>query len=76
MSKEEYYIQCKLQKDNQFQYSWLPEKVVKNTETVDLKEEEDWNRGWKIVEKGAMKPKSVIEEIQRNQKGHRKATDI
>ena len=73
--KAEFHVQCKLQKGDQFQTSWIPVKYV-DCETIRLKEGDTWEDGWKIIETGTMIPSDRITEMQKRHKNHRKATDV
>lgn len=53
------YIQCKLQKENRYQVSWIPEKFAVLNKILKLKENEIWEDGWKVIEIGGLKLEKV-----------------
>ncbi len=61
-----YHRQCKLQKENTFQTSWIPEKFAKVGNYVNLKE----SKGWKVIEVHTkMRTRRVMEIANRFHRG-------
>ncbi len=50
MKKELYYRQCKLQRGNTHQTSWIPEQFAILNKVLKLKNGEEWEDGWVVKE--------------------------
>lgn len=74
------HVQCKLQKNNAFTYSWLPSKYANAGRFVKLKDNvsggSSWDDGWKVIETYNELPSSTIIERSQDYKKTRKASDI
>ena len=72
MAKKTKYRQCVLKKDNATQVSYLPEKYAHMDNVVKLKNNGEWDNGWKVIYAGELtdEPADVHQRI----KAHRKAT--
>jgi hypothetical protein len=75
MSKKTAYRQCKLQKGNSHQMSWIPEKFAVLNKTLKLKGEgEDWDDGWVVKEVHSRREDDEMLDPHAAIKGHRKNT--
>jgi hypothetical protein len=72
------YNQCKLQKGNTFQVSWLPKEFAVVGRYVKLKEDGKWDNGWQVNEAYLTASRSQEEVVDRSQdyKRTRKASDV
>ena len=46
----EKYKQCKFQNGDAFTTSWTPSWAAKKGNTMNLKIDDEWTEGWKVVE--------------------------
>jgi len=60
------YTQCKLQKGNTFTTSFIPSEFAKINKIIDLKENGEWSKGWKVIEKGATLDAKYVEEKKKH----------
>jgi len=75
--RKENYKQCLLQRKNERQMSFIPEEAAKIWKVVDLKEGDEWDKNWQVIEvyEPAIPFKDV--ELAANQaRNTRKASDI
>jgi hypothetical protein len=69
------YRQCKLQKGNSYQMSWIPEKFANIGKTVKLRDADgSWDDGWLVKEAFSVRTDSEIVDSHDAIKRHRKAT--
>lgn len=72
------YVQCRLQKGSAVQTSWIPQEIAQVGRDVKLKEDGEWNVGWRVLEAYTNTPRSWEEVSERSQdyKRTRKASDV
>lgn len=77
MKKKSEYVQCTLNKKHVWQIAYIPKEYAELNRVVDLKEGDDWSRGWlvKFVSSAAMSHDDMLERSQ-DYKNARKASDI
>lgn len=82
MNKEIFYKQCilkKLVKKDTYRIltSWIPEKYAVKDAYLRLKNDDEWEDGWKVISVSDIKkPEKYLVEKERDYKTHRKITDI
>jgi hypothetical protein len=71
-----YYRQCTLEKGNQVQVSWLPEKFAVKNSIVKLKDNKtkEWDNGWTVVSVGTKLHEDFVPDPHEDIKAHRRAT--
>jgi len=75
MSKKTAYRQCRLQKGNSHQMSWIPEKFSVLNKTLKLKNGDDaWDNGWVVKSVHGRREDDEMYDSHDAIKGHRKAT--
>ncbi len=76
MSKKTYYRQCRLQKGNTHQMSWIPEEFAVKGKIIKLRDEDGvWDDGWKVNEAYSTRLETHdLPDPHSEIKGHRKAT--
>jgi len=72
--KTELYTQCKLQKGNEFTYSWIPKKFAVKNKYLKLKDNGEWADGWQVIEIWSTRKHTEINEDE--YRYHRQRTDI
>lgn len=72
MARELFYRQCKLQKGDMHQTSWLPEAFAVEGKTLRLREGDAWVEGWVVIK--AYKPRRTAEQVAAHDKASRKFT--
>jgi hypothetical protein len=72
------YIQCELIKGNSHQTCWIPEKYAVVGKYVKIKNNDEWEDGWKVLESynQTKLEESVLNERNQDYKKTRKASDI
>ena len=68
--------QCRLERNGSYQVSWIETKYAKKGRVVNLKEGDEWDRGWTVMIVGSTLPAETVMARQRDYKNHRKATDV
>ena len=75
-----FYRQCSLEKKTPEgtlnQVSWIPEEFAKKGKFIKLKEGEEWQDGWKVINVGGRKEEKEVRERSRDHKNQREASDI
>jgi hypothetical protein len=66
------YKQCKLNKGNKYQYSWIPEKFAKKGKILRILDE----NGWVVKEVYTIKSEKEVKGNERDWKKWRSVTDI
>jgi hypothetical protein len=56
--------------------SWIPEKFAKVGKFVKLKDLEEWQDGWEVVEVGIKKDSKEVQKRSVDYRHQRKASDI
>ena len=75
MSKTTYYRQCKMQKNNSFQVSWIPEQFARKGKVIKLLEDSGWDDGWIVIEVGPYRhSEKDLPDSHDEIKSHRKNT--
>ncbi len=76
MAKDIYYRQCKMQKKNMFQTSYIPEEFAKLGKFLKLRDSEgEWDDGWKVIEVSSHRHlDNEVPDSHSAIKNHRKAT--
>jgi len=75
MGKTIYYRQCKLQRDNCYQTSYIPEEFAIKGKVLKLRENDVWIDGWKVIEVSSHRHEdNDILDSHSAIKHHRKAT--
>lgn len=70
------YVQCELSKNNVQKVSWIPEKFAIKGNLVDLKEDNEWDKGWTVDAVFNKVSEEVVISNRDAHKYHRKNTDI
>jgi len=76
MSKIKFYRQCVLEKETSRQTSYIPETYAIKDQVLQLKENEVWEDGWKVIKVGPKVTADYVESNERNYLKTRKASDI
>ncbi len=77
MSKTTHYRQCKLQKDNRIQTSYIPHEFAIKGDTLKLKNDAgEWEDGWVVKEAYSKVESQYVEAYENVWRKHRKVTDI
>jgi hypothetical protein len=77
MNKDQSFTQCKLQKDNITQVSFIPTVFAKYDNVIKLKNAAGvWEDGWIVIEVGQTVSKAHALEQERVHMRTRKASDI
>jgi hypothetical protein len=71
---EQMMTQCLLQRDNAFQTAWIEQRGAIEGAEVELKTEN--GEFWRVARVYDTVPASVVYEVQKAERTHRKATDI
>lgn len=67
--------QCRLQKGNTVQMSWIPEPYCVKGKVLKLREEDGtWSDGWLVVEAHSRRDERLLPDLHKEIRGHRKAT--
>jgi len=80
MSKQQYYIQCTLQKRTPnsriTQIAWIPEKFVIKDKVLKIRDQNDeWDDGWVVMsDGGARKEEKQLPDYRSMIRGHRRKT--
>jgi hypothetical protein len=76
--KATFAIQCRLQNNNRFLVSWIPEEYAIKGKTLKLQDRasKKWENGWVVLDTGARKPYDFIIEGSQDHRGWREVTDI
>ena len=75
MSKTIYYRQCKMQKKNSYQVSYIPEEFAVMNKVIKLRENGEWDDGWVVIEVSSFRhADDDLPDYHQQIKGHRKAT--
>jgi hypothetical protein len=75
MSKLTYYRQCRLQKENSQQMSWIPEEFAEVNKVLKLRNEDgEWDNGWTVTSVGNRLEEHYLPNVNQMIKGHRKNT--
>jgi hypothetical protein len=70
-----YYRQCKIQKQNSYQTSYLPEKFAVKGKMVKLRDNDVWDDGWQVIEVSSFcRSEESLPDYHSDIKRHRKAT--
>lgn len=72
--------QCRLERPTatgiEVQVSWIESEFASEGRSVDLKEDGEWSRGWKVVHVGSTQDAKVVQARERDFARHRQATDV
>jgi len=58
------YRQCTLQKKDRFQTKWIPVQHAILGKYLTLKEDKEWEDGWKVIKVDAVKTADMIETLE------------
>jgi hypothetical protein len=71
------YIQCRLERDKQFEVSWIPERFAVVDKYLKIQNEDgEWVDGWKVVNTYSRKTELEVVAARDFYRHHREATDI
>lgn len=70
------HCQCTLKNGTMYTVSWIPEKFAKVGKFVKLKDLEEWQDGWEVVEVGIKKDSKEVQKRSVDYRHQRKASDI
>jgi hypothetical protein len=77
--KNQVFRQCELKKKRGRGYSvivrWIPEKYAQKDNTLDIKVDGKWQKGWKVTELYNRAPVWRLTEAERDHEKWRKVTD-
>jgi hypothetical protein len=74
-NKKTYYKQCRLQKGNAHQMSWIPEEFAVKDKVIKLRSEGVWDDGWIVKEAYSTRLETNdLPDSHSEIKSHRKAT--
>ena len=71
-----YHRQCKLIKGNDTTVSWIPEKFALKGKYLKLKDNGEWEDGWKVEFVGTKLPTKYVIDRSQDHVHQRKASDI
>jgi hypothetical protein len=72
----DFHVQCKLRREAQLTYSWLPEKYAKVGKVIGLKGEDgEWEEGWVVDEVWGRRRSTDVLAMSDFYKTHRDGTD-
>ena len=70
-----YYRQCKMQKHDSFQTSFLPEEFAIKNKVIKLRDNGVWDDGWQVIEVSSFRrTEESLPDYHAEIKRHRKAT--
>jgi hypothetical protein len=73
--KTTYYRQCKLQKKNTFQTSYIPEEFAVMNKIIKLRDNNVWDDGWKVIAVSSSRhADDNLPDSHSSIKAHRRAT--
>ena len=76
MAKHTTHTQCELQRESTKQVSWIPTGKAVVGKIVDLKENDEWSKGWKVISLGSTMESDMCIERMRDWTNQRSASDI
>ncbi len=77
MKTNEMQTQCRLERGQAKQTSWIPSEFATEGRIVDLKDRRGfWSEGWRVAKVYSSMPAAVIAERERDFTSHRRATDV
>lgn len=50
MANDDYYVQCKLKKENAEEVAFIPLKFASKNKELQIKKNDEWEDGWKVFE--------------------------
>ena len=75
-NKQTFHWQCILRKGDLIQTAWLPEKFANVNRYVELKTDDGFDNGWKVVAVGKRLETTYLLERARDYKRTRSASDV
>jgi len=80
MAKTAWYVQCKLRREvrpriHQILVSWIPETRAQKGRILRLKNHDEWEDGWEVVETYGRQKANVVEARERDHLKQREVSD-
>lgn len=76
MKKTNTYTQCYLSRGTISRIGWIPSEFAEKNRMVDLKLNDTWSKGWKVINIMSVAPAEYVEAREMDYKKQRKASDI